>query len=154
MGVKGLHTFLEGRLPAAAHCLALTELAADGGVVVVDGMALIRKLYTPDLEWLVGGQFQEAWLNVRSFVTAFEACGLKLVVFLDGGVDDAKLGEWQSRRQNDLKKVDRVVEALSRGDTPSKSSWMPPPNVSKIIGGAFAEVDCHPLRMLHVHAPV
>ena len=110
--------------------------------IVVDGMALIRKLYTPDLEWVVGGQYQELWLHVQSFVRAFEAHGLRLVVFIDGGVDDAKLSEWRERRTKDLAKVNRVVTALSRGEQVPTGAWMPPPNISKAVGGAFAQLGC------------
>ena len=97
--------YLAALLPAAQHTVTLAALA-DGAfnageacTIVVDGMALIRKLYTPDLEWIVGGQYQALYHNVQVFVRAFEAHGLRLVVFFDGGVDQAKLSEWQSRRQ-------------------------------------------------------
>ena len=148
MGVKGLHSHMESKLPAAQHTATLPELADAahrGGLactIVVDGMALIRKLYTPDLEWVCGGQYQELWLHVQAFVDAFKAHGLRLVVFIDGGVDDAKLCEWQGRRQNDLKKVDKVVGALREHKEPPNSAWMPPPNISKAVGGAFAQHGC------------
>ena len=148
MGVKGLHTYLEGKLPSEFHTTTLTALADEAFragtscTVVVDGMALIRKLYTPDLEWVCGGQYQELWANVQTFVRAFEVHGLRLVVFLDGGVDDAKLSEWQGRRQKDLQKCDRVVNALREGKDPPNAAWMPPPNISKAVGGAFARHGC------------
>lgn len=63
----------------------------------------------------------------------FEAHGLRLVVFIDGGVDDAKLGEWQSRRVKDLQKVERVVGSLREGKDPPTAAWMPPPNISKAV---------------------
>ena len=63
-------------------------------------------------------------------------------MFIDGGVDDAKLSEWQSRRAKDLVKVNRVVDSLQKGDEPPNSAWMPPPNVSKAVGGAFAQLGC------------
>ena len=131
MGVKGLHSYLEGKLPHASHTTTLASLAdaafAAGSacVVVVDGMSLIRKLYTPELEWVVGGQYQELWAHVQRFVRAFEAHGLRMVVFIDGGVDEAKLSEWQSRRANDLKKVDRIVDSLRHGAEPPSAAWMP-----------------------------
>ena len=144
MGVKGLHTYMEGKLPAAQHTTtlaAIADAAFSAGrscTIVVDGMALIRKLYTPDLEWVTGGQYQELYENVRVFVRAFEAHGLRLVVFIDGGVDDAKLSEWQSRRVKDLAKCDRVVGCLRQREEPPSVAWMPPPNISKAVGGAFA----------------
>ena len=148
MGVKGLHSFLEAKLPAGQHMLSLPSLADEAfrtkilPTVVVDGMALIRKMYTTDLEWIVGGQYQDLLMNVKRFVQAFKDCGLQLVVFIDGGVDDAKLSEWQQRRAKDLQKVDKVVAALSRGEDPPNSAWMPPPNISKAVGGAFATYSC------------
>lgn len=153
-GVKGLHTYLEGRLPVSQHTVPLRALAGTGvlpgsmdasanaSVIVLDGMALLRKMYPADLEWIVGGQFQEVWLNVSAFVSAFATQGLQLVVFMDGGVDDAKLSEWRERRLNDYKKVERVVGALGRGEAPAKAAWMPPPNISKTVGSAFAEQGC------------
>lgn len=149
-----MHTYLEGRLPSAAHCVPLRSLAhsgvlrgsadesANASVIVVDGMALIRKMCPVELEWIVGGQFQEIWANVATFVGTFASQGLSLVVFLDGGVDDAKLSEWRERRLNDYKKVERVVAALRKGEPPAKAAWMPPPNISKVVGGAFAEQGC------------
>jgi hypothetical protein len=191
MGVKGLHSYMETRMPLARHKVALRELASSlpggRGTIVVDGMALIRRMYTLDLEWIVGGQFQDLWVNVAQFTAAFEACGLRLVVFFDGGVDDAKLSEWQTRRLNDMKKVERcapppprargrrrrahrrerrvsasgalvaarldtvracacpwrsVVESLAKGEAPAKATWMPPPNISRAVGAAFADVGC------------
>ena len=53
MGVKGLHSYVEGKLPHAAHRTTLEALASTAfargaaATIVVDGMALIRKLYTP-----------------------------------------------------------------------------------------------------------
>lgn len=148
MGVKGLHTYLEGKLPAEKYTVTLAEIAdmafraGLACTIVVDGMALIRKLYTPDLEWTCGGQYQELYLNVQAFVRTFSAHGLQLVVFLDGGVDDAKLSEWQSRRQKDLQKCQRVADALREGVEAPKAAWMPPPNISKAVGGAFSQHGC------------
>lgn len=78
-------------------------------------------------------------MNVQQFVRAFESHGLKLVVFLDGGVDAAKLAEWQSRRAKELQKVERVVNHLQKGEEPPSSVWMPPPNISKAVGGCFSQ---------------
>ena len=64
-----------------------------------------------------GGQFLELWCNVRDFVGAFRGAGLRLIVFFDGGVDDAKLDEWLSRRKRDLSNCDK---ALRPADTQSR----------------------------------
>ena len=32
--------------------------------------------------------------------------------------------------------------SMSRGEMPAKAAWMPPPNISKAVGGAFAEQGC------------
>ena len=72
-------------------------------LLLLTAWALIQQLCTPELEWVVGGQYQELFMHVESFVKAFAAFGLKLVVFIDGGVDD-KLAEWQGRRVKDLPK--------------------------------------------------
>ena len=145
MGVKGLHSCIEGKLPQREHTMTLSALAIQGGpsaTVVVDGMALIRRLYTQDLDWVSGGQYLELWNNVRDFVGAFRRQGLRLVLFFDGGVDEAKLIEWASRRRDDQKKCQRVSRCLENGEPAPKQAWMPPPNISKHVGGAFRDVGC------------
>ena len=55
---------------------------------------------------------------MRDFVGAFRGAGLRLIVFFDGGVDDAKLDEWLSRRKRDLTNCDKVLpcaDMQSRG---------------------------------------
>ena len=110
MGVKGLQSYVQSRLPLTDYTVELASLR-DGtaDAVVVDGMALIRKLYEQSLDWVGGGQFLELWCNVRDFVGAFRGAGLRLIVFFDGGVDDAKLDEWLSRRKRDLTNCDKVL---------------------------------------------
>ena len=146
MGVKGLHGFVEAALPRREHTITLEQLRAAGGdatdTIVVDGMALIRRMYARSLDWVSGGQYQELWCNVRDFVAAFRHYGLRLVVFFDGGVDEAKLSEWAGRRREDLKKCERVARALECGEPAPEQAWMPPPNISKSVGGAFRDVGC------------
>ncbi|KAL3900980.1 MAG: hypothetical protein SGPRY_012360 [Prymnesium sp.] len=67
----------------------------------------IRRMYTRDLDWVSGGQYQELWCNVRSFVGTFRQYSLRLVLFFDGGVDEAKLSEWANRRKDDLQRCER-----------------------------------------------
>ena len=66
MGVRGLHSFVEGKLPAAQHTIPLAAVRAlsGGDCIVVDGMALIRRLYSAELDWVGGGQFQELFIKV------------------------------------------------------------------------------------------
>ena len=52
MGVKGLQTYVQSRLPLSdftVHLASLRDGTAD--MVVVDGMALIRRLYEQTLDW-------------------------------------------------------------------------------------------------------
>jgi len=146
MGVKGLHSYLERKLSADAYRLPLSELPRRTGsdVVVVDGMALIRRLYPMDFDWVGGGQFQALYLSVGEFVRAWSAAGLRLIVFFDGGVDEAKLSEWLSRRSRDLATCEKVAAAVSRGEAvrASSSCWVPPLYVSKWIGAAFRAHGC------------
>ena len=75
MGVKGLHSYMERRMPPRDFAIGLHELRARANgadMVVVDGMALIRRLYPQELDWVGGGQFQELLCNVGEFVAAFE----------------------------------------------------------------------------------
>ena len=159
MGVKGLQSYVQNRLPLTDYIVELASLRAGAAdAVVVDGMALIRKLYEQSrrlwksscpelrptrrparrvsarsssgqlrplqvgnysqrpasfphrsLDWVGGGQFLELWCNVRDFVGAFRGAGLRLIVFFDGGVDDAKLDEWLSRRKRDLSNCDKAA---------------------------------------------
>ena len=48
---------------------------------------------------------------MRDFVGAFRGAGLRLIVFFDGGVDDAKLDEWLSRRKRDLSNCNKALHA-------------------------------------------
>ena len=52
------------------------------------------------------------WQNVADFVRAFARARLRLVVFFDGGVDDAKLDEWLKRRRDELGKCRGAAEAI------------------------------------------
>ncbi|KAL1527971.1 hypothetical protein AB1Y20_009342 [Prymnesium parvum] len=145
MGVKGLHSFVEGALPAREHMLNLHEVRAlrgESDTIVVDGMALIRRMYTRNLDWVSGGQYQELWHNVNDFVARFHAHSLRLVLFFDGGVDDAKLSEWAGRRLEDLKRCERVACSLMANEAAPEQAWMPPPNISKSVGGAFRDIGC------------
>jgi hypothetical protein len=46
MGVKGLQSYVQNRLPLTDYVVELASLRAGAAdAVVVDGMALIRKLY-------------------------------------------------------------------------------------------------------------
>ena len=63
MGVKGLHSYMERRMPPRDFAIGLHELRARANgadMVVVDGMALIRRLYPQELDWVGGGQFLPA----------------------------------------------------------------------------------------------
>ena len=145
MGVRGLHTFVEHRLPPRSLLVTLDALATECGAadtVVVDGMALIRRVYPQHLDWLGGGQFQAMWQNVADFVRAFARARLRLVVFFDGGVDDAKLDEWLKRRRDELGKCRRAAEAIERGEVPGRPLWSPPLHISRWVGGAFADNGC------------
>ena len=145
MGVKGLHNYVERRLPPAEHVIRLADLRSMSGsdTVVVDGMSLIRRLYPPNrLDWVGGGQFQELYLNVGEFVHAFAQCGLNLVVYFDGGVDRAKLSEWVTRGAERLSKCEKVSAALERGEFPPSSLWTPPLSISKCLGAAFVAHGC------------
>ena len=172
MGVKGLQSYVQNRLPLTDYIVELASLRAGAAnAVVVDGMALIRKLYEQSrrlwkssrpelrptrrparrvsarsssgqlrplpvgnysqrpasfphrsLDWVGGGQFLELWCNVRDFVGAFRGAGLRLIVFFDGGVDDAKLDEWLSRRKRDLSNCDK---ALRTADMQSRRAPQP-----------------------------
>lgn len=146
MGVKGLHSFIERKLAPVMYRVALAELPRLTGsdVIVVDGMALIRRLYGFDLDWVGGGQFQELYVSVGDFVRAWRSAGLRLVVFFDGGVDEAKLSEWLSRRKRDLSMCEKVAAGVARGEPPRTSSacWVPPLYISKWVGAAFRAHGC------------
>ena len=138
MGVRGLHTWVERKLQPQ-QMLPLTELWREAEpscqnrtTVVVDGMALIRRMYSRDLDWVGGGQFQALLLNVHRFVECFARCGLKLVCFFDGGVDEAKLREWVSRRRDELRRCEQVAQALAEGRAPDPKWWAPPLHISKV----------------------
>jgi len=146
MGVKGLHSFVERKLSGTEYRVNLADLPRLTGsdIVVVDGMALIRRLYPFALDWVGGGQFQELYVSVGNFVRAWRGAGLRLVVFFDGGVDEAKLSEWLTRRKRDLSMCEKVAAGVARGEAPrtSSSCWVPPLYISKWVGAAFRAHGC------------
>ena len=125
MGVKGLHTYVERTCPHERRALAaLHELATPGSsrTIVVDGMALIRKLYPLSNDGVGGGEWQTLYLAVGDFVASWRLACLELVCFFDGGVDAAKLTEWVARRRRDLANCEKHVEQLAQGVPPRATS--------------------------------
>ena len=56
MGIKGLHTALDGRLrPQRREKLR----AGSQNIVVCDGLCLVRTFYPPHVDWVRGGQWEE-----------------------------------------------------------------------------------------------
>lgn len=107
MGISGLTAFVEGRgatrnidLMAQGRAIAREreKLASDpenasvlpSNEIVVDGNGLLRRLYSPHIDWCRGGQFERLKDEVKSFVEKFSRAGWQLTVIFDGQVEAEK----------------------------------------------------------------
>ena len=143
MGVKGLHSFMEHHGSAATVDLrSVGQSHRSCQTIAVDGMGLLRKLHPKTIDWVAGGQYAEHRRSVVSFVSKFRAANFKLVVFMDGAVDDAKQKTWVSRRRSDVKSTNKIAECLSHGNYPPDFLWHPPCGALQCMAQAFKWAGC------------
>ncbi|XP_015905652.1 constitutive coactivator of peroxisome proliferator-activated receptor gamma [Parasteatoda tepidariorum] len=105
MGVIGLQYYIENKCPDACKSVSIQRMADEHRrrfncepVIVVDGMALINRLYAKNLEWIYGGQWLQFIKKLEEFISLFRSIGVRLVFFFDGTVCAAKRKEWVKRR--------------------------------------------------------
>ncbi|XP_072321086.1 constitutive coactivator of peroxisome proliferator-activated receptor gamma [Eucyclogobius newberryi] len=144
MGVKGLHTFLEGCCPEACETVYLREMAKlhsahnqTSPTLVVDGMACLRQWYSCR-DWVSGGQWKEYMDILRSWVGAFTSAGIRLIFFFDGVVEEQKRLSWIKRRRRvngDVRKVFAHIKAY--GEQPGKEMLVLPSGLATFTSFAL-----------------
>ncbi|KXS11455.1 hypothetical protein M427DRAFT_72915 [Gonapodya prolifera JEL478] len=164
MGVAGLRLFLESlKIPrpvnlaqlASLHRTSVASTVSSPSAppelleIAVDGPALTRRLYSAQLDWICGGQWEFLFKNrVRSFVDAFTRQGFRLTVFFDGKITDAKRKTWIARRLGEQKKVVKTLDALSaavesgRPLKMARSAALMPMSTTRVVADAFAACGC------------
>ncbi|KAK3920260.1 Constitutive coactivator of peroxisome proliferator-activated receptor gamma [Frankliniella fusca] len=85
-------------------------------VIVVDGSMCFRKPYH-GLDFVCGGQYKEYVERLKNFVKSFHAANIKLAVFFDGSIQDAKRTVWVERRLQDVEKSHNMLDNLAKGMT-------------------------------------
>lgn len=81
--------------------------------------------------------------KVQADVDAFSAAGFELVVVLDAGVDEEKMGTWLRRRKVDQKAVEKLNKCGVMEDIPrSLQVWHSPLSCVEYLGQAFRRAGC------------
>ncbi|KAJ3331824.1 hypothetical protein HDU93_009499, partial [Gonapodya sp. JEL0774] len=170
MGVPGLRIFLDSlKIPRHVNLAQLAKTAfanassnAKGGVspktqlpaelleIVVDGPALIRRLYSSmNMDWIRGGQWEYLYKSqVTAFVKSFTKHGFRLTVFFDGKISEAKRKTWILRRLAEQKRVVKIVNALDnavkvgKAVTLPRKNFMAPMSSTRVIADAFSALGC------------
>ncbi|KAL1434336.1 hypothetical protein MTO96_011964 [Rhipicephalus appendiculatus] len=124
MGIQGLQTYLETLVLGgctlidiakeakkhAAYCPAGTK-----PTIVVDGLCLIRWLYSRTNDYIFGGPWNYLVHTFMGLVRSFQERGIDLVFFFDGSVCGAKVEEWRSRREKKCQEIMKTFEKLRAG---------------------------------------
>ncbi len=140
MGVKGLYKYIEDFCPDAISYISIGKEAEEFRrrnnkipLIVVDGLALLRKLYGR-LDWICGGQWCELADKLLEFVKKFQKAGIQLVFIFDGSVGNTKRKVWIQRRKRNRKEVANVFEKVHRTKKiPRGHLLVLPPNISMQI---------------------
>ncbi|KNC72131.1 hypothetical protein SARC_15320, partial [Sphaeroforma arctica JP610] len=81
---------------------------------------------------------------IAQYVHDWDACGFRLVVFIDAGVDDCKINTWEKRRSDSMNKMLKLARGLEEHDGNAKlvhkSVWTPPPSCTQRLGESFEGV--------------
>ncbi|XP_064466989.1 constitutive coactivator of peroxisome proliferator-activated receptor gamma-like isoform X1 [Ornithodoros turicata] len=128
MGVKGLQSFLERVVPGGCTELNIQERAdahrahcpqGTRPTIVVDGLSLIRWIYSCATDYIFGGPWNDLCTAVKHFVQQFENAGISLVFIFDGCIPKVKMTEWVMRRALRVKEVAEMYQKLHSG------TWSP-----------------------------
>ncbi|KAI9022033.1 hypothetical protein DFJ74DRAFT_756739 [Hyaloraphidium curvatum] len=159
MGVAGLTAFVERAtrhvdLIAEGRRLAALRKAGGGAAssneIVVDGNGLFRRLYSPHIDWVRGGQFERLAAEVRTFVERFTRAGWALTVVFDGQIEATKRKVWVSRRTVEARRAEQIMDYLAAQEMlppesqqmPPKKLWFLPVSTTRAIPNAFRDAGC------------
>ena len=138
MGVKGLQAYVEQCYPRALVNVNLQQLARGyrtrhgrQPVLVIDGMALLRKFYNPGIPWVYGGEWLELYERIRAFLETLKNADIKPVFIFDGVIEKAKRATWLERRKKERRLVSQVFDHIKRTRRhPEKKLYHIPPCIS------------------------
>lgn len=124
MGVRGLQTYLETLVQGGCRSIDIVNEAKKHAAccppgtkptIVVDGLCLIRWIYSKTNEFIFGGPWDYLVHEIMRLVRSFQKGGIDLVFFFDGWVCHAKVGAWRTRREQQTKEIMRTFEQLRAG---------------------------------------
>ncbi|KAM4770958.1 constitutive coactivator of peroxisome proliferator-activated receptor gamma [Rhinophrynus dorsalis] len=138
MGIKGLQGFVQNSCPNVCSMVNLGTLASNHKLsypecmptIVVDAMGCLRTWYTPDA-WVHGGQWKEYLCSLQTFISAFQAVGIRLVFIFDGVVEQKKREEWVKRRLRDNIEISKIFNFIKTNrQQPGRNMFFIPSGIS------------------------
>lgn len=124
MGVQGLQTYLETRVPDGCTFINIVEEAKKYApycppgtkpTIVVDGLCLIRWLYSRTNDYIFGGPWSYLAHVMTGLVRSFQERSIDLVFFFDGHLCRAKVRTWRSRREQKCQEIVKTFDKLLAG---------------------------------------
>uniref|UniRef100_L7M248 Putative constitutive coactivator of peroxisome proliferator-activated receptor gamma n=1 Tax=Rhipicephalus pulchellus TaxID=72859 RepID=L7M248_RHIPC len=124
MGIQGLQTYLETLVHGGCTFIDIVKEAKKHAAycppgtkptIVVDGLCLIRWLYSRTNDYIFGGPWNYLVHALMGLVRSFQERGIDLVFFFDGTVCGAKVEEWRSRREKKCQEIMKTFEKLRAG---------------------------------------
>lgn len=129
MGVRGLETFVEKTFPSeACHEVNIRQLVedfrrkrnADIKPIIAFHWSNISRDVLKDIDWVCGGQSEEALTRIENFIRAFTRVGAHPVFFFRGysnvDADYFNRDRWIQRGLRRLENVNSFFDALRYGD--------------------------------------
>jgi len=146
VSLNNLQDFVESFCKAEA-CVEvdLREVAGVAGFqgtcssVVLDVDSCLSRLYSGFYaDWIGGGQ----WNNVIEYLTRLiqscRECGLFVVAFFNGAVDNSRFTGWCQRRADECSNIRNITHhIISKATPPPKLWWIPPTFLTTAIRVAF-----------------
>uniref|UniRef100_F6U654 Constitutive coactivator of peroxisome proliferator-activated receptor gamma n=1 Tax=Xenopus tropicalis TaxID=8364 RepID=F6U654_XENTR len=145
MGIKGLQSFVQNSCSNVCSTVNLRTLAArhkssnpeSSPTIVVDAMGCLRTWYTPN-DWVHGGQWKEYLCSLQTFISAFQAAGIRLVFIFDGVIEKTKREEWVKRRLRDNNEISKIFDFIkANGQQPGRNMFFIPSGISTFTKSAL-----------------
>eukprot|EP01134_Creolimax_fragrantissima_P006273 CFRG6273T1 len=153
MGVTGLHSHIEKR--GAGKTFRFCPVVGDTvtkRIICVDGCGYIRRFCGQKVGQGKNFSFNYQWdfevlrCEIAQYVRNWDACGFRLIVFIDAGVDDCKIDTWEMRRRKSMLKMKKMSEQLLLNKynqaLVDKNVWTPPPTCAQRMGEGFEAAGC------------